>query len=629
MIMGCSAILKRDTLPVTETTVPAQAEQEIAVPEMTVDVEEPATESEHPFSPEEDLLARILTLYHEAREARDEEDFGFAEAKLDSAAMLSATIEPDTLSDPELADEFRRALSGLYIEYGQILTESEKIAREDPATLLDEFSHADIEQFRNGEWDDDELMKIVRRIALRTDVPIAYNEKVKRAILYFQNNKNGRKAMALWIKRGGRFIPFIQQILEEEGVPKDLVYLSMIESGFSVRAYSRARAVGLWQFIYATGRLYGLKRDQWIDERRDPVKSTRAAARHLKDLYNMYNDWYLVMAAYNCGPSRITRQVNKDKEIEYWEMNLPRETQNYVPYFMAAVVISKAPELFGFDGIELESPLTYEEAEVHPYTSLATAAKCIGITTAELTALNGELRQKRTPAGKEKYMLKIPAGTREKFVVAYANIPEETYSPPSVDTYRVRRGDTLSGIARKHGVSLNKLMLANSGIIPTRLRVGQVVRIPGAGGSTASTRTPSSTAVADASGRAVTYRVRSGDTLSGIADRHGTSVGILQAINSMGRSTRIYRGQNIKVPGRVTASSQTAAAQSNTSSTSTVNATLSNGFKNITYVIQKNDTLYEIAQKYKVDHRDIMRWNQIKNHRRIKPGDRITIITPE
>ncbi len=582
----------------------------------------------------EDQLAGLLTLYNESLKAHEDGDFGLAETKLDSAAVFASTIDLDAIEDENIGAEYRRVLADLYREYGNLLAESAVIAQEDPTTLLEEFSHTDLEQFKSGQWNDDELLKIVKRIALRCDVPIDYNEKVKNAIVFFQSNPKGREAMTKWIRRSGTYLPFIQRILEEEGLPHDMVYLSMIESGFSPQAYSSARAVGLWQFIYSTGRLYGLDRDEWVDERRDPEKATRAAAQHLKDLYRMYNDWNLVMAAYNCGPSRVTRQVVADEEIEYWEMNLPRETQNYVPYFMAAVIICKAPELFGFEGIEQDTPLEYEEVEVRPYTSLASAASCIGVSADVLKALNPELRNNRVPPGKVSYQLKIPTGMCDTFVAAYNDIPAETYTPPKVGTYAIRRGDTLAEVARRHGVSLNSLMNANPGVVPNRLRVGQRIRIPGAsdGGEEVATTvtTPArsssaSAAPARSAAKTTTYKVRRGDNLSSIADRFGTTVANLQSLNKFGSRTRIYLGQTLRVPASET--SVSSGKGDSIEVASAVDAESAGKATKITYVVKKNDTLYDIARRYNVDHRDIMLWNRIKDHRYIKPGDRITIMT--
>ncbi len=610
------------------STAQVTKKPEAPEPEPRVRKEQPATVvAEQPetrrYLEEENLLARIVSYYEDAGIALAEGDYPLAETLLDSAAVISADIDIESIDDPDLAFKLRETLAFLFQEYGAIFTEVDRIKREEPMAWLDELSASDPEQFKNGIWHDDELRKIVQKIALRCDVPIDYNEQVKKAIYFFQTVK--RKEMEKWMRRSGRFLPLIHDILEEEDLPLDMAYLAMIESGFSARAYSRARASGLWQFIYSTGRLYGLDRTQWLDERRDPVKATKAAVQHLKDLYKMYNDWRLVMAAYNCGPTRVTRQHRAGND-DFWTMTLPRETRNYVPSFMAAVVISKAPELFGFDNIETEAPMSFDVVNAPPYMSLSDAAACAGVTLDDIKELNTELLRDRTPAGKEDYALRIPAGTRGRFVTELAKIPRDKYIPPQVSTYRVRRGDTLSQIAERFRVSVSNLMAVNGISNPRRLRAGQQLKIPGkSGGSSSSTasasavtRQVSSSEVEEARDDTFTYTVRRNDSLWLIANRNNTTISMLQALNGLGRSSKIVPGQKILVPRE---SGETQIADSNVF----LRGPTPPG--EITYIIRNGDTLYEIAKKYKVSYKDIMTWNRIKNHRTIKPGQKIIIRT--
>ena len=575
---------------------------------------------------EEACLAQILQYYDAAMNAFQEGDFGMAETKIDSASVLCAGIDLDSIDDESLVSRYQATLTCLFQGYGKLLTETERIVQEDPMAWLEELTETDPEQFKNGKWTDEELKRIVAKISLISDIPLDYNDSVRNSILFFQTN--GRDAMTTWLRRSGRYLPVIQGILQEEGLPLDLAYLSMIESGFSPNAYSRASAVGLWQFIYSTGRLYGLNRTAWIDERRDPVKSTRAAAAHLKDLYKMYGDWQLVMAAYNSGPTRVTRQFQaKEGDIEFWEMTLPRETRNYVPSFIAATVIAKAPDLFGFENIEKDPLLEYDEVSVRPYTSLSIAAKCAGIDVATLKSLNAELRTDNVPADGKNYSLKIPKGSSEVFRTAYEKVPAEQYTPPRVSTYYVKRGDTLSQIATRYGVSLSKLMAANNIRNANSLRIGQAINIPGSNSTTTAAPSSASSSSTTSSKKVVTvdrtntarYTVKRDDSLWLISQRYNTTVAVLQALNNMGSTTRIVPGQVIQVPGTATSAS----SRSNTAAPQVA----SNSTGEITYTIQKNDTLYEIAQKYGVKYQEIMQWNKITNHRNIKPGQRIVIKT--
>ena len=619
---GCMSTFVRKKA-VSPESIPATPLPPItSLPEIADSTAVEETDSVIMYVEEEELLTRILRYYDEALSALDDGDYGLAETKIDSAAVLSAKVNIENIVNESLSLRYTSTLASLFQEYGRIFNDVDKINQEEPLKWLEELSETDPESFKNGLWKDDELRKIVQKIALRCDVPIDYNEQVKKAIYFFQTRK--RDEMAKWMRRSGRYVKLIQDILEEEDLPLDIAYLAMIESGFSSKAYSRARASGLWQFIYSTGRLYGLKRTQWLDERRDPVKSTKAAVQHLEDLYKIYNDWRLVMAAYNSGPTRVTRQYRAGND-DFWTMQLPRETRNYVPSFMAAVVISKAPELFGFEDIEYEDPMEFNIVKV-PYTSLSVAAKCAGVDLTEVKELNTELLKNYTPSGTT-YSLRIPKGTKERFLKEYDKLPKEKYVPPRLDTYVVKPGDTLSEIADRFRVSVNSLMTTNNIRNPRTLRAGQRLKIPGRttrSGSSVVAKRVTSEEVAKAKQNTSTYRVQKNDSLWLIANRNNTSISMLQALNNMGNSTRIVPGQTLLIPDR------TASASSKTSAPQTSVAAVTDTKKapgQITYIIKNNDTLYEIGKKYNVSHKDIMDWNKIKDHRKIKAGDKIIIKT--
>ncbi len=318
------------------------------------------------------------------------------------------------------------------------------------------------------------------------DIPIVINKQVEYFIDYFQTRVP--KRFAIWLARSGRFGPMMRKILREYGLPEDLIYQAMIESGFSCQAYSRAHAVGPWQFIRGTGRRYGLKINYWVDERRDPVKSTHAAAQYLRDLHAEFGSWYLAAAAYNAGEGKIRKALKRYKADDFWSISqrrrryLKRETKQYVPKMIAAAIIAKEPEKYGFDNIKYQPPLSYDLVQVHPGTSLGVAAKLAGISTRQLSRLNPELRRWATPPSGGKYTLRIPKGAKDSFMVAYAKLP-----PPKrkarigAVTVRVRKGDTLGRMARAHGVRLQDLMAMNPHLNPRRLSIGQKVVVPPSG----------------------------------------------------------------------------------------------------------------------------------------------------
>ncbi|HWP34214.1 MAG TPA: transglycosylase SLT domain-containing protein, partial [Thermodesulfobacteriota bacterium] len=309
------------------------------------------------------------------------------------------------------------------------------------------------------------------------DIPIVVNRQVERWIEYFQTA--GRKHMALWLARSGRYIPLMQAILKEHGLPTDLVYLALIESGFSTSAYSPARALGPWQFIASTARRYGLRIDWWIDERRDPEKSTIAAANYLKDLYDMFGSWYLAAAGYNAGEGRIIRAVDLYDTDDFWKIAerryLRAETREYVPKLIAAAIIAKSPEKYGFADIDYHDPLVYDKVTVPDATDLRVIARAAETTYEEIKRLNPELLRWATPPDYPGYEVKIPFGKKGIFERNFGRI-----APDERITYRrhvVRRGDTLLGVAAAYGAPVEQLRRLN-GLRGSLLRVGQSLVVP-------------------------------------------------------------------------------------------------------------------------------------------------------
>ncbi|TAJ98728.1 MAG: LysM peptidoglycan-binding domain-containing protein [Candidatus Manganitrophaceae bacterium] len=311
------------------------------------------------------------------------------------------------------------------------------------------------------------------------DVPIVYNELVSDYIVFFQTRL--REKFELWLARSGQYLPMMRDILREHQLPEDLVFLALIESGFNPKAFSRAKAAGPWQFIKGTGKKYGLRIDQWIDERRDPVKSTAAAAKYLKDLFGMFGSWPLSMASYNAGEGRIMRAMARTKADDFWELKQSRhirpETKNYVPKFMAATIIAKNPQKYGFI-IEYHPPFLYDEVEISKATSLKTIAKAAGVTLAEIKVYNPELKKETTPPGYPHYRLKLPPGTRETFLANFTPTPEKEPKSNPVQKHRISKGETLNSIARKYDVSVGSLLRANELDRDSTIKTGHYLIIP-------------------------------------------------------------------------------------------------------------------------------------------------------
>lgn len=293
--------------------------------------------------------------------------------------------------------------------------------------------------------------------ALKIDVPVARNKEVKAYLVYFTTER--KNVIRKYLSRSTRYLPMIREVFQEYGLPEDLAYLAMIESGFNPHAYSHAHACGMWQFIQGTGRRYGLAINNYVDERRDPVKSTRAAAQYLLDLYKQFGSWYLAAASYNCGEGRVQREIDASSHKNFWELSnnqcLPTETKNYVPQMIAATIIAKNPERFGFKNIAYLPPLQYDIVKVNEATSLRAAAIACNVPPEEMALLNPELRKGVTPPDETPYTLNIPKKSKELFM---RNIQIARIEAPAQASSSVRTSDSYS---RSNYASSNKRKASN------------------------------------------------------------------------------------------------------------------------------------------------------------------------
>ena len=475
--------------------------------------------------------------------------------------------------------------------YLSLLPHLERFSPDSPLSILLEGLSA--EKIEDLPPDASQIVRI-HKLASKCDIPIDANAKVAASIHFFQNR--GRETYIAWTRRSGRYRELITRILRAQGLPEDLVYLAMIESGFKPRALSRARARGMWQFIAYTARLEGLHIDHWVDERRDPVKSTHAAARHLKKLHSRFGDWRLAAAAYNAGLGRVSRAMEKADSGDFWKLELPRETRNYIPLFMAATIISKDPAQFGFDPVDLDAPLSYEEVKLprYSYVQLSTAAKSLGMSYAALRELNPELRRKMTPPGRS-YFLRVPKGSGARFRRQLARLPK-----PEVIEYHVERGDNISTIAKTFGVRSDLIADANSLRNPNLIRPGQKLYIPAAAGTVI------------ASGLSE-HTVRRGESLSRIARRHGVTVAKLKALNGL-RGDLIRPGQKLRIkPKTVLAVRQRSAPKLQSDEGTTT-----------THKVQRGDSLWEISRRFDVTVSDLEDWNQLQSSK-IFPGQKLVV----
>lgn len=303
-------------------------------------------------------------------------------------------------------------------------------------------------------------------------------DAVSRHITLFTERIRGK--FSLWLSRSGKYLDLMRGILKEQDIPEEIVFLSLIESGFNPNAYSPAKAAGYWQFIASTAKRYGLQINWWRDERRDPVKSTVAAATYLKDLYDMFGSWNLAMAAYNAGEGRIMKALNRTKAEDYWSLlptdQIRKETKDYVPKFIAASLIADRPQHYGFDNLEFHPPLSYETVTLNSPIDLEVAAKCAEVPIEVIKDLNPELKRWCTPPDLREYALRIPEGTKEQFQENLSKIPEKKRF--TVDLYTVKKKDTFKRISKQTGVPVDVILDLNDmeKIIP--LAAGTKIYLP-------------------------------------------------------------------------------------------------------------------------------------------------------
>lgn len=395
-----------------------------------------------------------------------------------------------------------------------------------------------------------------------TDVPLIQNQHVNRHLMYYTLRRPD--VMERWLERSETFFPMMIEIFEEEGVPTELIHLSMIESGLTPTARSWASAVGLWQFIRATGAVYGLEVNWWVDERRDPLKSTRAAAQHLRDLYEIWDDWHLALANYNLSPRGLRRAIRAAGGVEdYWVAYpyLPRETRGYVPGYIAATMIAMNPEEFGFERNYGGEPYAIDIVEVDGLMPLEALAEAAGISLQELRSYNPELLRWATPPG-DKYPLKLPKGTKDEFIVAYQDIPKDERAQ-EIAEHTVSSGESLGYIARRYGTSVRALYESNEGLSST-IHPGQTIIVPVAPGSReqiaadrpsnqASSSNQSRTqqsqqAQAPANTASLTYTVKSGDTIGHIAEWYDVRAWQIRSWNGISNTIRVGQRLTIHVP---------------------------------------------------------------------------------
>ena len=431
-------------------------------------------------------------------------------------------------------------------------------------------------------------------------IPLLENKHVLAEIKRFQTVEKASFLQSY--KRSGLYRDYICHVLREAGMPEELSWIPVIESWFKVNAYSRARALGLWQFISSTGLRFGLKRDRYIDERMDFIKATDAAVKYLEELHTMFGDWTTALAAYNSGEYRVQRVI-KAQRINYldnfWDLYtmLPRETARFVPRFIATLLIIKDPQKYGMDLPPPLSPLEFETVTIEKPTRLVSLSQALGLDNEALSTLNPELRHKSTPEGS--YELRVPSGYAQKTREAIDSVAR--YIPPEATyvIHYVRSGETVSGIAGRYRTSVSAISRLNNLGRRYLIRPGQRLKVPASGAASAQTGTVSSRLMT--SGNNQVYAVQKGDNLSKIANTFHTTVQNIKALNNL-RSDRLAIGQKL-----------------------IINRSVSGSENSRSYTVQSGDTPYEIAKRFGMDLDSFLTKNGLTRRSKIYPGQVLQI----
>jgi membrane-bound lytic murein transglycosylase D len=561
------------------------------------------------------LVEQVQARVNSARKEYKAGEFDKAHADYNTAiAMVQISgFPPD--GDPrltDLLDQIGEALHSYDVNAEQESADTAEEADDDtqaaaPANPLDQFASMTLPPGdpRLAARAEQEIMRVPH------DLPLTVNDSVLQYLSYFSSPR-GRATAAHGIDRSGRYNAMIRRVLKEEGVPLDLMYLAQAESAFQPVAVSNKGARGIWQFMPYRGSEYNLDRTYWVDERSDPEKATRAAARHLRDLYDMFGDWYLVMAAYNSGPMNVVKGVERTGYADFWELQklhaLPKQTQNYVPIIIALALVGKDPALYGIE-VSPDKPPTMDVVKPGHSLDLRLVADATGSDVYELRELNPELLRNVTPNDAD-WQLKLPAGTGPKFEDAIQQVPVDKWL--SWRLHATTQGETIADVASHYRVTVSALEAANHLEPHATVPAGFLLNIPTAAPTV----------------KLVHYTVARGDTLEAIADKFDVTVPDIKKWNRI-KGSSVPRGSHLKIyEGGITGEAPSPKAKAASASAATSGATVENvstGHSAVQHKVKQGETLYSVAHAYNTTVDNLRASNPFLNDAPLKAGDVLTI----
>jgi len=571
------------------------------------------------------MFAQVEEYYAMGGTANREGSWEEAQYYFEKALKILASLDvpSDSALTPE-AVKYNTLLDNIVADYRVALRSLGRLGEDTaPSAIVERFG--DLE----SKLEHDSMVVYNRETGPQSfDLPIVMNDRVRSSVVYFQ--KVADDAFRRYLGRSRKYRDLFLKELAHHGLPQDLIYLSLVESGYNPHAYSFARAVGLWQFIASTGEMYGLRRTWWVDERKDPVKATRAACRFLKDLYDKFGKWDLAMAAYNGGPGRVERTIKSQKTDDFWKLRLRRQTMDYVPLIYAATIIAKDPAKYGFGDVVYEPPLTWDEVTVDRCVDLRDVATRLGCSVDTLRLLNPELLRVYTPPGTKNYTLKVPSGMKQSFAAIY----DQLQSPKDATFahHKVKKRETIASIASKYGVSQYAILEANNLAKGTKVKAGRELIIPVPADYAQSQpkantkkKTKSAPGTGDTTGGV--YTVREGDTMWDISRALGITVDELRRVNNMERKSRLHIGQKLRIPASAMKAQTGGPAQSSRPDSDKVKpaAPAPKAAPSGVYTVRTGDSIWDIARKTGTTVDQLRRMNGLAEGSRIYAGQTLRL----